>query len=226
VLTSAGAFQPRGFLDSGDVSAATLAVIDVETTGLDPQTSRVVECAIVRCTGHGQVLDEWSSLIGVPGSDEIGASWLHGITRATLRGAPTFAEVAERIVDKLRGAIVVGHVVAFDLAHLHAEFMRIGARLPALGGATICTRELARDRLFAGSRTLAAVCSRLGVSPIEAHTALGDARATASALAEFVARGVDLSWSEKMDVAGQIAWPNFCPSRGTESAAVPHLRSR
>ncbi len=209
VLTSAGAFQTRGSLRLWEEEAARLAVVDVETTGLDPEASRVVECAIVTCSGVGDVVEEWSSLIAVPGAEEIGASWLHGITRSTLSDAPTFSEVAGEIVARLRGSILVGHVVEFDLAYLRREFDRIGSRLPDFCGATVCTRELARAYLPPGSRTLAAVCARLGIARSDAHTALGDARVTASVLAAFVERGIDLSWSEKMDRADELVWPKF-----------------
>lgn len=226
MLTSVGAVQLRGCLDSEGASAARLAVVDVETTGLDPEASRVVECAIVTCSGRGEVLEEWSSLITFPGIEEIGANWLHGITRATLAGAPTFVDLADEIVTRLRDTIVVGHVVAFDLAHLGAEFGRMGACFPELRDATICTREVARANLAAGPRSLAALCARLGIARTEAHTALGDARATASMLRAFVERGIDLGWNDKMSRAHEIAWP-MLPSSGTAgSTSLSRRRSR
>jgi DNA polymerase III epsilon subunit-like protein len=218
VLTSAGAVQKRSCVDFESQSVGMLAVIDVETTGLDPASSRTVECAIVTCDLLGHVVDEWSSLIAIPGIAEIGANWLHGITRATLDGAPTFAELAVDIATRLQGKIVVGHVVAFDLAHLHTEFARIGWCLPDLLGATICTRDLARDDLPPGSHTLAAVCSRLGVVRMAPHTALGDARATASVLSAIRARLVEINWNEKLDAAQSVAWPTNPATTDTRTA--------
>ncbi|MGB9112002.1 MAG: 3'-5' exonuclease [Acidimicrobiales bacterium] len=194
---------------------ARFAVVDVETTGLDPQSSRVVECAIVTCSGQGDVIDEWSSLIAVSGAEEIGASWLHGISRASLHGAPCFADVIGEIVRRLRGTVIVGHCILFDLAHLAAEFSRVGTRFPQLGTASICTRELACTNLPPGSRTLAAVCTRLGFTRTDAHTALGDARTTASVLAAFVERGVDLGWGQKMARSFEVLWP-ILPAGGSE----------
>jgi DNA polymerase III epsilon subunit family exonuclease len=226
VLTSAGAFQARGSHSCAITESARLSVVDVETTGLDPEVSRVVECAIVTCSGRGDVIDEWSSLISVPGVEKIGTSWLHGITRATLDGAPAFADVAGEVARRLRGTIVVGHFVDFDLSHLRNEFHRIGARFPELCGATICTRDLAGAHLPSGSRTLAAVCARLGLVRSDAHTALGDALATASVLAAFVARGADLGWGEKMGRAREAAWPTFWMSGQRRTSAPACRRSR
>jgi DNA polymerase III epsilon subunit-like protein len=39
------------------------AVVDVETTGLDPDTDRIVEVAVVRCDAAGRIVSEWSSLV-------------------------------------------------------------------------------------------------------------------------------------------------------------------
>jgi DNA polymerase III subunit epsilon len=206
VLTSAGAVQRPCRVDLERRSAGALAVVDVETTGLDPASSRTVECAILTCDLRGEVVEEWSSLIAVPGVGEIGANWLHGITRATLARAPMFADVVDDISTRLQGKIVVGHVVAFDLAHLRADFARVGWCLPDLRGASICTRDLARDDLSPGSHTLSAVCGRLGVVRIAPHTALGDARATASVLSAFTALRVNINWDEKLDEARNVAW--------------------
>lgn len=177
-----------------------MAVVDVETTGLDPEASRVVECAIVTCSGVGDVVDEWSSLISVPGAEEIGASWLHGITRSALSGSPTFPEVAGEIATRLRGSILVGHVVEFD--------------------------ELARAYLAPGSRTLAAVCARLGIARTDAHTALGDARVTASVMAAFAKRGIILGWSDKMKRADELVWPTSRIGDSLGARALAHGRSR
>ncbi|MGA8295772.1 MAG: 3'-5' exonuclease, partial [Acidimicrobiales bacterium] len=170
MLTSTGALCARGSFSDVE-KEPSLSILDVETTGLDPAFSRVVECAVVTCSSEGELLEEWSSLISVPGADEIGAGWLHGITRSTLEEAPGFAEVAGEIAERLRNTVVVGHVVAFDLSHLRAEFRRIGAAFPDLEGASVCTREVALACLPSGSRTLAAVCARLGVVREDAHTA-------------------------------------------------------
>src|SRR5487761_2613508 len=120
------------------------AVVDVETTGLDPSRCRTVEVAIVEIDEHGRRVDQFSSLLDVPGGEALGAEFIHRITREMLNGAPTFDEIINAIRDHLRGRIIVGHVVAFDLGHLREEFNRAGSALPELSGATLCTRDLAR----------------------------------------------------------------------------------
>lgn len=222
VLTWAGALRAPRAVDAvpDDI---TFTVVDVETTGLDPFRSRVVECAMVTCSG-GEILEEWTSLIAPPDGVEIGTSWLHGITREALERAPSFADVAYEIAGRLRETIVVGHVVAFDLAHLRIEFDRVGITFPDLSPAAICTRELAGNLLPPGSRTLAAVCARLGVARRAAHTALGDALATTALMSIFLGRGIEVEVRTTFANARAITWPSYLNNMPFRSRAVTRPR--
>jgi DNA polymerase-3 subunit epsilon len=117
--------------------------------------------------------------------------------------------VAREIVDRLRGRIVVGHVITFDIDHLTAEFHRSGFALPPVSGATICTRELVKLHLPAGSRTLRACCERLGLTYDGAHSALGDARAAASLFVALRASFGDCGVVQAHFSAAAIRWPDF-----------------
>jgi DNA polymerase III epsilon subunit-like protein len=70
----------------------SFAVIDFETTGLSPRRDRVVEVAIARVDASGQIEDEFATLINPEGRD-VGPTFIHGITNAQVKGAPTCAEV-------------------------------------------------------------------------------------------------------------------------------------
>lgn len=201
---------------------ARYAVVDVETTGLDPRVHRVVECAVVELDRHGTVTDEWASLVAIPGSDELGATWIHGITRSMLAGAPTFGELLAELVRRLSGRVVVGHVLSFDLGHLATEFHRAGAVLPDAVRGGICTRDLARNHLPPGRRSLELCCAAAGVPIADAHTALGDARAAAGLLRWFIGEGHAREWQDRVAGAMLLAWPEVEPEHGRpRSVAVP-----
>ena len=70
------------------------AVVDVETTGLDPTVDRVVEVAVVRCDEQGHPVSEWSTLVQ-PDRDP-GPTTVHGLTADDLAAAPRFTDVALR----------------------------------------------------------------------------------------------------------------------------------
>ncbi len=165
-------------------SAARFAVLDVETTGLDPSRERILEIAIVHTDVHGRELHRWSTRInpGIP----VRATHIHGITDADVADAPRFADLAVTIGIALQGFVVVAHNAEFDVEFLRAEFARAGMPMPrfstycTLQGSTLYLPQLRR-------RTLAECCAALGVPHQQAHSALGDAAATAGLLERFLA---------------------------------------
>jgi DNA polymerase-3 subunit epsilon len=172
--------------------APAFAVVDVETTGLEPGVDRVVEVAVVRTDGLGRVTHEYASAVDPGGPVRL--TEVHGLDERALRGAPGFAQVAAALAARLTGAVLVGHNVAFDIAFLRAEYELAGARMPVFPA--ICTRQLGKrlDRQPSGWN-LTACCADAGVAADLAHTALGDARSTARLLAAYLgmarARGAD-----------------------------------
>lgn len=151
------------------------AVIDLETTGIYPGGhDRILEIAVL---GLGEDLapaGEFTTLLN-PGRD-LGPSWLHGIQAADVLGAPPFQDLAGHVLEQLRGAIVVGHNVTFDLRFLEAEVARCGARM---GRPPYFDTMASALRLGSPSRQLAEACDLFGILIPEAHSALEDARATA-----------------------------------------------
>jgi DNA polymerase-3 subunit epsilon len=158
------------------VLAPRLAFIDVETTGSSPERERVTEVGLVGVDFDGDAVrvTEWSSLVnpGIPIPAEI--QWLTGITNDMVRGAPSFAELAQELYDRLDGAVFVAHNARFDYGFLRAEFTRAGLNFHAK---TLCTVRLSRhlypDR---APHTLDAIIERFGLGGEQRHRALGDAR--------------------------------------------------
>ena len=190
---------------------ANFAVIDVETTGLNPSDTRVIEIAIVEIDRRGRKLDEFESLVRIPGEGPLGAEFIHRVRREMLDGAPEFFEIANQVAMMLRGRIVVGHVIAFDIGYLTEEFRRAGMELPELVNATLCTRELAQRALPPGPKSLHACCAALGIDNEAAHTALGDARATADLLTKLIATSELCDLDELSRAASAIRWPLRLP---------------
>ncbi|WP_460363961.1 3'-5' exonuclease, partial [Actinocorallia lasiicapitis] len=118
------------------------AVVDVETTGLDPgRHDRVVEIGVVQLDPAGRETGSWGSLVN-PGRD-LGPQRIHRIVAADVRHAPAFAELAGTVADLLRGRIVAAHNLAFDAAFLAAEFRRAGTDVPLDPASGACTMRWA-----------------------------------------------------------------------------------
>jgi DNA polymerase-3 subunit epsilon len=188
---------------------AGFAVIDIETTGLSPRTSRIVEIAVVLLDVDCQPIAEMSTLIN-PGA-HISATEIHGIRARDVRHAPTFADIAALLFAGLRGRVPVAHNAEFELRMLTAEFNRMdvefdGGTIPGL-----CTMVLAGAYLPAApGRSLSACCAEAGVELLNAHTALGDARATAALLRCYRDNheAIPPSWLDALNAAAQVRWPD------------------
>lgn len=159
------------------------AVIDLETTGFEAQRHRIVEIAIVRIDEKGRELDVFETLVD-PGNEEVGPTAVHGISAPMLVGAPTFAEISGTVLQKLQGAIVVAHNAQFEDSFLSAEFAHAGWPLPWLPALDTLTVS---QSLTLPNHRLATVCEWAGVRIHGAHTAVGDARATARMLPSLLA---------------------------------------
>jgi len=159
------------------------AVLDVETTGLRAQGhDRIIEIAVVRMDDTYRSIEEWVTLVN-PERD-LGPISIHGVTGRDVAGAPTFAEIAGDVLERLADAVVAGHNVRFDLAFVRAEIRRIGYELPPADG--LCTLALGSSLGFDLARSLGPCCQQVGVAYQGSHSALGDARATAGLLRAYV----------------------------------------
>jgi len=158
-----------------------LAFLDVETTGASAEFGhRVIELGIVRVE-RGQVVAEYQQLIDPQRRVSAGVTALTGISQAMVDGQPTFMDQFPTAMQLLKGAIVLGHNVRFDLSFLRKEFRRCGCEIvQALEDAPVLdTVRIARRRFGRGGNGLQALAPRLGVFPSVAHRALADAQTTA-----------------------------------------------
>lgn len=191
--------------------APGFVVVDVETTGLSPRQHRVIELAVVEISPDGAVVDEWSSRINPEGP--VGATHIHGITDADVRGAPLFRDISHDVASRLQGRAVVAHNAKFDVAFLGTEFDRAGWDVAPLPH--ICTLTHSATHLPGlARRTLAECCVAASIQHRGAHSALGDARATAELFAFYLQNA---EWSqqvatEALRLASAVSWPNG-PSR-------------
>jgi ATP-dependent Lhr-like helicase len=178
--------------------------VDLETTGLDPRSDRIIEFA-----AHGPAGLEFKTLID-PG-DGIEFTGPHGLSRADLVGAPAFGEISAHVRRLLTNRIVIAHNARFDLSFLQQEFARVERPLRAIP--FVCTMGLA-DALAFGheSRSLAHACHRHGVALVNAHRADGDARAAARLFEVYAAHadsfGFDLDVLSRFEgcTAGVESW--------------------
>lgn len=160
-----------------------LAFVDVETTGASADFGhRVIEIGIIRVEG-GKVVGEYQQLIDPGRRISPGVTALTGISQEMVTGQPSFAAQLPKALELLKGAVVLGHNVRFDLGFLRKEFRRSGQEITESLGASVPvmdTVRIARRRFGRGGNALQVLAPRLGVHPSVAHRALADAQTTAA----------------------------------------------
>ncbi len=157
----------------------TVVVLDVETTGMDPeQGDRVIEVGAVMLRGS-TVVDRFQSLIN-PGflvTREIES--ITGITNTLLSEAPAAAEVMENFAKFIASYPLVAHNASFDQKFLAAELAYLGKRRPLNFGCTLLiARRIYPEALNYRLETLVRH-KNLTISG-QFHRALADAEMAAS----------------------------------------------
>lgn len=165
------------------------AIVDVETTGLDPRIHRIIEVAVVITDARGSVHDEFCTLVQPEGvnAEEARAKRVHLIEADWLKAAPPTSAVLVEVAHRLNGRVVVAHNAIFDVEFLQQEFKRsLHYTDDDLGDwRTLCTVDLCRAVDI--PRKLDRACFELGIR-YEKHSALGDCHATAQLLHTFMSK--------------------------------------
>ena len=151
-----------------------VAVVDIETTGLQPSGDRIVEIAVVRVEPNQEPTLLLDTLVNP--RRPVSATEIHGITDADVADAPTFEEVAGNLLEAVSGCVFAAYNVYFDAKFVQAELAQVGVdRVPP----QLCLMYL-RPMLGLGSKcSLADACQCYGLQHTSAHRAAADAMISA-----------------------------------------------
>lgn len=157
-----------------------MAFVDVETTGPDPYSDRIVELSILRVHPDGK--EQYSSHRINPGMPiPASATAIHGISDVDVAGEPTFRHYAKSIREFLDGCDISGfNVIRFDLPCLESEFKRAGVEFSRRGRYLIDSLVIYHQR---DPRNLGSAYRKYCGKDMERnHSAEDDARASAEVL--------------------------------------------
>ena len=102
-----------------------IAFIDLETTGINVSTDRIVELSVLKISPNGK--EEWMSTrvnpeMAIPPK----TTAIHGIKDEDVAKSPTFKEVARNLATFLEGCDLAGYnAIKFDIPVLAEEFLRV-----------------------------------------------------------------------------------------------------
>lgn len=167
-----------------------LVFFDIEATGVNVTTDRIVEICVIKLGLDGQQEERTRRLNpGQPIPPE--ATAIHGITDADVANEPTFRNIAHSLDDFLRDCDLAGfNIIRFDVPLLVNEFERC-----QIDFRTDTRRLIDAQRIYhrREPRTLsAAVQFYCGREHHDAHGASADVLATIDVLAGQLERYSDL----------------------------------
>ena len=171
--------------DDTRIERVRFVALDSETTGLNPETDRLITIGAVAVQNGDIILeDSFEAMLRI--ERNTAAVTVHGITREEARGGLDEPVAVQRFLDYLRDGVIVGHHIGHDISTLNAACRRHwGFELMNRSLDTMdLTLHLERGGAFADREqirefTLDSLCEMFGVIPHDRHTAGGDAFITA-----------------------------------------------
>ena len=103
------------------------AVVDMETTGLHPETDEIIEVAAIRCIGGK--FEAFKTLVFPRNRIPEYVTQLTGIRNIDVMNAPQIKKVAPKLLDFVRDLPIVAHNAPFDVKFIAAAFETIGANI-------------------------------------------------------------------------------------------------
>ena len=161
-------------------------VFDLETTGLSPVDSKIIEIGAVKLE-NGVITDRFSTFVnpGIPIPLRI--EMLTHISDEMVKDAPSIESALPDFLKFVSGAVLVAHNAAFDVGFLKENVKKLG--LQAGPFTYIDTLGIARSLLSHLSNfRLDTVAKELGVPLNNHHRAVNDAECTGEVFISFVNR--------------------------------------
>lgn len=163
-----------------------IAFIDLETTGINVSTDRIVEIAIVKILPSGEKQTKRKIVnptIPIPQ----GAIDVHGITNEMVKDAPTFKQIANEVKQFLDNCDIGGYNSnRFDIPMLVEEFLRCELNIEIESRKLLDVQKVFH---LMEQRTLSAAYKFYCQKDLtDAHSAEADATATYEVLEAQIAR--------------------------------------
>jgi len=154
---------------------STYTVIDLETTGLNPQTCEIIEISAVKIENNMQT-EVFTELVkpSVKLSQDI--IDLTSITNDMLSSSPSINIILPKFLDFIGNDVLVGHNIDFDTNFLSVACQRLHLKFNAKVVDTLSLSKLYYPEL--PDHKLGTVCHYLNVENSNAHRALSDCLAT------------------------------------------------
>lgn len=150
-----------------------LVFLDLETTGLDVETDTIIEIGAIKVSGDRET--EFHKMIRTDSHVPEVVCNLTGITDEMLGEGSSLENSLHELATLIRGAILVGYNISFDIKFLNHAFEKIS--LEAIHNKTIdLMHEAKRRNSFQENYKFGTTLQAYGINQAIPHRALGDAK--------------------------------------------------
>lgn len=194
-------------------------VVDLETTGLNPDCDEIIELAALKVR-NGEVAGTFQQLVCPEFGINEFIEELTGISNEMVAEAPAIVDALPSFLDFVGNDIVLGHNVAFDVNFIYDFSSRTLGRL--FRNDFVNTIRIARKAAPGlDCYRLAPLCERFGVEMTGFHRALADCAATNCLYLEMRKRfPSEAAFQQLFAEVGRTNWPCKADAR-TIHAHVP-----
>lgn len=156
--------------------------IDLETTRFSPRTGYIIEFGGVEYDKNGNIINTIDELFDIPkqvkGYHGTGAEDIHHISEEDIEGKETFSEASKRILEFLKGKVLLAHNANFELGWLNLHLPGFSElNMQVLDTMKIATIYLPESK----DSKLETICGDLGVDYNNGHRAYHDAKVAGEA---------------------------------------------
>ena len=159
-----------------EIDKIPYVIVDIETTGLEPKTSEIIEIGAIKAEGKN-AKDAWQTLISY--SQDLPAEIIRitGINDGMLKEKPSIDKALEEFLAFSEGHVLVAHNSDFDIPFLKHHISKYLKK--ELDNRVLCTLKLARI-LVPGLKNykLGTIAEHFKINIPSAHRAMGDCEVT------------------------------------------------
>ena len=169
--------------DKGQSIDTTYCVLDLETTGLSAKTEKITEIGIMKVK-NGEVLEEFCEFVNPEKPIPQRVQEITNITDDMVKDAPTIEEMFPKVLEFIKGTVLVAHNATFDIGFLKTVAKDLGYEFDYT---YVDTLPLAR-KLYPELKKhkLGKIAEYLKIKVEVAHRALDDVDTTVKVLREMM----------------------------------------
>ena len=169
--------------DKGQDIDTTYCVLDLETTGLSAKTEKITEIGIMKVK-DGKVIEDFAEFVNPEKPIPMRVQEITNITDDMVKDAPKIEEIFPKVLEFIKGTVLVAHNATFDIGFLKNIAKNLGYEFDFT---YVDTLPLAR-KLYPELKKhkLGKIAEHLKIKVEVAHRALDDVDTTVKVLREMM----------------------------------------